>query len=68
MNRKTVEVFHGLMKNGWIDREEDELLWTYVKDAEVLEELEEFKAVMGIDLFRSGNRLYMIPTQNNDLF
>ena len=68
MNRKTVEVFHGLMKNGWIDREEDEQLWTYVKDAEVLEELEEFKAVMGIDLFRSGNRLYMIPTQDNDLF
>ena len=37
-------------------------------DVEIQEELEEFKAVMGIDLFRAGDRLYMIPTQDNDLF
>ena len=68
MNRKTVEVFHALMKNGWIDRHEDHIIWSYADDVEIQEELEEFKSVMGIDLFRAGDRLYMIPTQDNDLF
>ena len=68
MNRKTVEVFHALMKNGWIDRREDHIIWSYADDVEIQEELEEFKAVMGLDLFRAGDRLYMIPTQDNDLF
>ncbi len=68
MNRKTVEVFHALMKNGWIDRREDHIIWSYADDVEIQEELEEFKAVMGVDLFRAGDRLYMIPTQDNDLF
>ena len=68
MNRKTVEVFHALMKRGWIDRREDHIIWSYADDVEIQEELEEFKAVMGIDLFRAGDRLYMIPTQDNDLF
>ena len=68
MNRKTVEVFHSLMKNGWIDRREDHIIWAYAEDVEVQEELAEFKAVMGIDLFRAGDRLYLIPTQDNDLF
>ena len=49
MNRKTVEVFHALMKNGWIDRREDHIIWSYADDVEIQEELEEFKAVMGID-------------------
>ena len=68
MNRKTVEVFHALMKRGWIDRREDHIIWSYADDVEIQEELEEFKAVMGIDLFRASDRLYMIPTQDNDLF
>jgi len=68
MNRNTVEVFHTLMKKGWIDRREDNIIWSYTDDSVVQEELEEFKAVMGIDLFRSGDRLYIIPTQENDLF
>lgn len=68
MNRKTVEVFHALMKRGWIDRREDHIIWSYADDVEIQEELEEFKAVMGIDLFRAGDRLYMIPTQDNNLF
>ena len=68
MNRKTVEVFHSLMKNGWIDRREDSQIWGYAEDTEIQEELEDFKAVLGIDLVRSGDRLYLIPTQNNDLF
>ena len=68
MNRNTVEVFHALMKKGWIDRREDAVMWSFAEDPEVLEELEDFKEVMGIDLHRAGDRLYMIPTQENDLF
>lgn len=68
MNRNTIEVFHALMKKGWIDRREDAVMWAFAEDPEVLEELEDFKEVMGIDLYRSGDRLYMIPTQDNDLF
>ena len=68
MNRKTVEVFHALMKKGWIDRREDPVMWSAADDIEVQEELEDFKSVLGIDLHRAGERLYMIPTQENDLF
>lgn len=68
MNRNTVEVFHALLKKGWIDRQEDAKIWSYAEDAEVQEELEVFKQGMGIDLLRSGDRLYLIPTQDNDLF
>ena len=68
MNRKTVEVFHALLKHGWIDRSEDSVMWSYAEEQDVREELEDFKAVMGIDLIRTGNRLYMVPTQENDLF
>ena len=68
MNRKTLEVFHALMKKGWIDRREDSLIWSYADNGEIQEELETFKEVMGIDFYRAGDRLYMIPTQDNDLF
>ena len=68
MNRSTVEVFHALMKKGWIDRQEEPRIWSAIEDPIVLEELEDFKAVMGIDLYRVNDRLYMIPTQENDLF
>ena len=68
MNRKTLEVFHSLMKNGWIDRREDSQIWGYAEDTEIQEELEDFKAVLGIDLIRAGDRLYLIPTEENDLF
>lgn len=68
MNRQTIEVFHGLMKKGWIDRREDAVLWAGAQETEVWEELEDFKAVMGIDLVRAGDRIYLILTQENDLF
>ena len=68
MKRETIVVFHALMKRGWIDRTEDNIIWSYYDNTEVQEELEDFKIVMGIDLYRHGNRLYMIPTQENDLF
>ena len=68
MSRQTVEVFHELLKKGWIDRHEDNVLWSYAEEIDILEELEDFKSVMGVDIIRAGNRLYLIPTQDNDLF
>ena len=68
MNPKTAAVFHGLLKQGWIDRREDGMLWSYIQDSEIWEELDVLKEAMGIDLYRIGDRVYLIPTQENDLF
>ena len=68
MNRKTVEMFHALMKNGWIDRREDHIIWSYTNDIEVMEELEVFGDVIGVKTVPARDRLDMIPTQDNDLF
>lgn len=68
MNRQTLEVFHGLMKKGWIDRQDDAALWALAEETDIQEELEDFKAVLGFDLLHAGNRLYLIPNQDNDLF
>ena len=68
MRRETVAIFHALMKSGWIDRREEPVLWAASEEAEVQEELEVFRAGMGIDLVRVRDRLYLVPTQENDLF
>ncbi len=68
MSRKTIDLFHALMKKGWIDRKEDALAWSMYEDDEVKDELLDLKEGMNIDLIPSGDRLYMVPTQDNDLF
>lgn len=68
MKRETIEVFHALMKKGWVDRADHPGIWSMLLDSEVLDELDEFKAVMNIDLIPAGKRIYMVPTQDNDLF
>ena len=68
MRRESVEVFHALMKRGWIDRREDSRIWGYSEEIEIQEDLESFKEVLGFDLYRVRDRLYLIPTQGNDLF
>ena len=68
MNRKTVFVFHMLMKRGWIDRREDAAAWEAYQEPEVQTELHDFGDELGFDLWRTGDRLYLVPTQDNDLF
>ena len=68
MNKHTLAVFHALMKNGWIDRTDDSVIWPFTQEIDVLEELELFKSELGFDLYTSSDRLYLIPTQDNDLF
>lgn len=68
MKKQTVEVFHALMKKGRIDRSENPDIWRYYDDPEVQEEMETMKDGLGFELIRSGDRVYLVPTQDNDLF
>lgn len=68
MKKQTVDVFHALMKKGWIDRTESMDIWRYYEDPEVQEELETMKEGLSFELVRSGDRIYLVPTQDNDLF
>ena len=68
MKQQTVDVFHALMKKGWIDRGERPEIWRCCEDPEVLEELDVLKEGLGFDILRRGDRIYLIPTQDNDLF
>ncbi len=68
MKRQTVEVFHELMKKGWVDRSETPEIWRYLEDPELLEEMDVLKAGIGFEILRRGDRIYLIPTQDNDLF
>jgi len=68
MNRKSLMVFHALMKKGWIDRQADHEVWDYSMDPDIIDELVIFQEELGFELQRIRDRLYMIPTQDNDLF
>ena len=68
MNRKSLMVFHALMKKGWIERQADHEVWEYSMDPDIIDELVIFQEELGFELQRIRDRLYMIPTQDNDLF
>ena len=68
MDTKVLAVFHSLLKKGWIDRQNDHILWEYSMESDVIDELEFFKSEFGFEIYRVRNRLYMIPTQDNDMF
>ena len=68
MNQTTLTAFHQLMKRGLIDRRENIPAWEAWMDPEAQSELLDMGAELGFDLYRSGDRVYLIPTQGNDLF
>lgn len=68
MKKQTADVFHALMKKGWIDRSEHADIWRYYEDPDVQEEMEVMQEGLGFELIRSGDRIYLVPTQDNDLF
>ena len=68
MKRQTAEVFHALMKKGWIDRRESPDIWRLWEDLDVQEEMDVLKEGLSFEIVRSGDRLYLVPTQDNDLF
>lgn len=68
MRKETVILFHELLKKGYLDRLENENIWNYLEDNEVLSELSLFKEEIGFETYRVGKRFYLIPKQDNDLF
>ena len=61
-------MFHDLMKKGWIERGVNTIAWNNYQDNSVQEELDILGDSLGFEIERVGDRLYLIPTQDNDLF
>ncbi len=68
MNSTSLKLFHELMKKGWIDRNENSLLWNNIGDTHVMDELDQMGLELGFEIIKAQDRIYMIPTQDNDLF
>ena len=68
MNSNSLKLFHELMKKGWIDRNDDSLMWNRVEDVEARDELDQMGVELGFEILQAQNRIYMVPTQDNDLF
>ena len=68
MLKQTLKIFHILINKGYIDRNEDKDIWKYYENPEVMKELEIMKDELDFELVRSGNRVYLTPTQDNDIF
>ncbi len=68
MNKNSLKMFHELMKKGWIDRDNNSLIWSYVEDSDARDELDQIGTELGFEIVPAQNRIYMVPTQDNDLF
>ncbi|MBQ9542724.1 DUF6063 family protein [Ruminococcus sp.] len=68
MNRDALALFHEMMKKGWIDRNENSLLWRHSEDPDVRDELDQIGKELGFEVLQAQDRIYMVPTQDNDLF
>ena len=68
MNSGTYRLFHDLMKKGYVDRNDSSTVWTYVEDMEIRDELDGMGQELGFEIIQAQDRLYLVPTQDNDLF
>ncbi len=68
MNNNSLKLFHELMKKGWIDRNANSLLWNHVEDIDVRDELDQMGKELGFEILQAQDRIYMVPTHDNDLF
>lgn len=68
MNINTIKLFHELMKKGYLDRDDNNLIWSYVEDLEARDELDSMGKELGFEIIPAQNRIYMVPTQDNDIF
>jgi len=68
MNNNALKMYHELMKKGWIDRDDNSLIWNCVEDTEARDELDQMGHELGFEIIQAQNRIYMVPTQENDLF
>lgn len=68
MNSNSLKLYHELMKTGWIDRNENSLIWNCVEDEIARDELDQMGRELGFEIVQAQDRIYMVPTQDNDLF
>ena len=68
MNANALKLFHELMKKGWVDRNETGILWNYAEDTDARDELDQMGKELGFEILQAQDRIYMVPTQDNDLF
>ena len=68
MNRSSLILFHELIKKGWIDRNDNSLIWNYAEDAEARDGLDQMGKELGFEILQAQDRIYMVPTQDNDIF
>ena len=69
MKQETASLFYSLMKKGGgIERAADPQAWEYWQDSEVQSELEILGNELGFEMYPAGGKVYLIPTQDNDLF
>ncbi len=69
MKQETAFLFYTLMKkDGWIERSADPQAWENWQDSEVQAEMETLGQELGFEMYPAGGRVYLIPTQDNDLF
>ena len=68
-NMYFIEIYHALLKGGgYIERSKNAELWEKYEDPEVQEMLENMGKIECFEIIPAHNRLYMVPTQNNDIF
>lgn len=68
MNDEALKLYRELLKKGYIAQKDSQALWEYVEDADVFDELSEMGKVLDFDIVRAQGRIYMVPTQNNEIF
>jgi len=68
MNSNSIRLYHELMKKGWIDRKDSSAVWNCAEDPEAREELEQMGDELGFEILQAQDRLYLVPTEENDLF
>lgn len=68
MNNNSIKLYHELMKKGWIERNDNSLIWNYVEDVDARDEIDQMGRELGFEILQAQDRIYMVPTQDNDLF
>lgn len=68
MNVKTAKLFKALLKNGYIEKEDDTELFSSYYEDDVSDELALLQREFDFSLYPTVRRLYLIPNQSNELF
>jgi hypothetical protein len=68
MNEEALKLFHALMHKGYITREEDITLFSSLDEEEVSDALEKMGEELRFEIYRTRDRIYLVPKQDNDLF